>query len=113
MWRIARCPIFVQKSPCITFGQFYNDFSTRLAGDGKVRMYNFHLALKNIAQRAEIKLGRQPVFAGAGVGTIDGAQVKVRAAKWLRLKAFSGGLLPADQRFQIIDELKKNYMAGG
>jgi len=96
-----------------TFGQFDNDFSTRLAGDGKVRMYNFHLAVKNIAQRAEIKLGRQPVFAGAGIGTIDGAQVKVRAAKWLRVKAFGGGLLPADQRFQIIDELKKNYMGGG
>lgn len=96
-----------------TFGQFDNDFSTRLAGDGKVRMYNFHLALKNIAQRVELKLGRQPVFAGAGIGTIDGAQVKVRAARWLHLKAFGGGLLPADQRFQIIDELKKNYMAGG
>jgi len=96
-----------------TFGQLDNDFSTRLAGDGKVRMYNFHLAIKNIAQRAEIKLGRQPVFAGAGVGTVDGAQIKLRAAKWLRLKAFGGGLLPADQRFQVIDDFKKNYMAGG
>jgi hypothetical protein len=96
-----------------TFGQLDNDFSTRLAGDGKVRMYNFHLAWKNIAKRAEIKLGRQPVFAGAGVGTIDGAQIKVRAATWLRLKAFGGGLLPANQRFQIIDDLDKNYMAGG
>ena len=96
-----------------TFGQLDNDFSTRLAGDGKVRMYNFHLALKNIAQRAEIKLGRQPVFAGAGVGTVDGAQIKLRAAKWLRLKAFGGGLLPVDQRFQVIDDFKKNYMAGG
>ncbi len=96
-----------------TFGQLDNDFSTRLAGDGKVRMYNFHLALKNIAQRAEIKLGRQPVFAGAGVGTVDGAQIKLRATKWLRLKAFGGGLLPVDQRFQVIDDFKKNYMAGG
>lgn len=96
-----------------TFGQLDNDFSTRLAGDGKVRMYNFHLAINNIAKRAEIKIGRQPVFAGAGVGTVDGAQVKVNAAKWLRLKAFGGGLLPANQRFQVIDELDKNYMAGG
>jgi hypothetical protein len=96
-----------------TFGQFDNDFSTRLAGDGKVRMYNFHLEWKNIARRADVKLGRQPVFAGAGVGTIDGAQLKLRAAKWLRLKGFGGSLLPADQRFQVIANRDNNYMVGG
>ncbi len=96
-----------------TFGQLDNDFSTRLAGDGKVRMYNFHLELKNIFKRADIKLGRQPVFAGVAVGTVDGAQIKVRAAKWLRLKGFGGGSLPADQRFKLVDDFGKNYMAGG
>jgi hypothetical protein len=96
-----------------TFGQLDNDFSTRLAGDGKVRMYNFHLEVKNIFKRAELKLGRQPVFAGVAVGTVDGAQLKVRAAKWLRLKGFGGGSLPADQRFKLVDDFSKNYMAGG
>jgi hypothetical protein len=96
-----------------TFGQFDNDFSTRLAGDGKVRMYNFHLELKNIFKRADFKFGRQPVFAGVATGTVDGAQVKVRAAKWLRLKGFGGGLLPLDQRFKLVDDFNKNYMAGG
>jgi hypothetical protein len=96
-----------------TYGQFDNDFSTQLAGDAKVRMYNLYLEWKNRTRRAEIKLGRQPVFAGAGVGTIDGAQLKWRAAPWLRLKAFGGGLLPADQELKIVDDLDKNYMAGG
>jgi hypothetical protein len=96
-----------------TFGQLDNDFSTRLAGDGKVRMYNFHLELKNIFKRADLKLGRQPVFAGVATGTVDGAQIKVRAAKWLRLKGFGGGSLPADQRFKLVDDFSKNYMAGG
>lgn len=96
-----------------TFGQLDNDFSTRLAGDGKVRMYNFHLELKNIFKRADLKVGRQPVFAGVAVGTVDGAQIKVRAAKWLRLKGFGGGSLPADQRFKLVDDFSKNYLAGG
>jgi hypothetical protein len=96
-----------------TFGQLDNDFSTRLAGDGKVRMYNFHLELKNIFKRADLKLGRQPIFAGVATSTVDGAQIKVRAAKWLRLKGFGGGSLPADQRFKLVDDFSKNYMAGG
>jgi hypothetical protein len=47
------------------------------------------------------------------VGTVDGAQVKVRVNNWLRLKGFGGGLLPNDQRFKLIDDFDKNYMAGG
>jgi hypothetical protein len=96
-----------------TYGQLDNDFNTRLAGDGKVRMYNLYLEWKNIAQRAEIKVGRQPIFGGVAVGTVDGAQIKVKAARWLRLKGFGGGLLPTDQRLQLIDDFDKNYMLGG
>ncbi|MDZ7292129.1 MAG: hypothetical protein ONB44_19825 [candidate division KSB1 bacterium] len=96
-----------------TFGQLDNDFNTRLAGDAKVRMYNFHLAWKNIARRAEIRLGRQPIFAGVAAGTIDGAQVKVRVTNWLRLKSFGGSLMPTNQRLKIIEDSGKNYMAGG
>jgi hypothetical protein len=96
-----------------TFGQLDNDFSTRLAGDGKVRMYSLHFELKNIFKRADLKFGRQPIFAGVATGTVDGAQIKVRAAKWLRLKGFGGGSPPADQRFKLVDDFSKNYMAGG
>jgi hypothetical protein len=96
-----------------TYGQLDNDFNTRLAGDGKVRMYNLYLEWKNIAKRAEIKVGRQPIFSGVAVGTVDGAQIKVKATRWLRLKGFGGGLLPLDQRLKLIDDSDKNYMAGG
>lgn len=95
-----------------SYGQLDRDFSTPLAGDGKARLYNFYLEWKNIAQHADVQLGRQPVFAGAGVGTIDGAQIKIRGKEW-RMKLYGGGLLPRDQRVQVIDELDKNYMAGG
>lgn len=96
-----------------SFGQLDRDFSTPLAGDGKARLYNFYLEWKNLAQHADVQLGRQPIFAGAGVGTIDGAQLKIRASRQLRLKIFAGGLLPRDQRAKVIDDIDKNYMAGG
>lgn len=96
-----------------TFGQMDNDFSTRLAGDGKVRMYNLYLQWRDNKKHVEINLGRQPVFSGVAVGTIDGAQVKIKPARWLRIKGFGGGLLPSDQRLKIVDEVSDNYMAGG
>ena len=96
-----------------TYAQIDHDFVTRLAGDGKVRMYNFYLQWRDSARRAQVKLGRQPVFGGVAVGTIDGVQINARLASWLRLKAFGGGLLPADQRFKLIEDLDENYLAGG
>ncbi len=96
-----------------TYGQLDRDFSTPLSGDGKARVFNFYVEWKNLFQHADVQLGRQPVFAGAGVGTIDGAQIKIRPSKQWRMKLYGGGLLPREQRAKIIDELDKNYMAGG
>lgn len=96
-----------------SFGQLENDISTQLAGDGKVRMYNLYLQWRDNQRRAEINFGRQSVFGGIAVGTIDGAQLKYKVASWLRLKAFGGGLLPADQRLKLVDDLGDNFMAGG
>ncbi|MDZ7342963.1 MAG: hypothetical protein ONA90_00445 [candidate division KSB1 bacterium] len=95
------------------YGQLDNDFSTQLAGDGKARMYNLFLEWKNIARRAEIRLGRQSIFGGVAVGTIDGAQMKLRLGRWLRLKAFGGGLMPAHQQVKLTDDYDQNYMVGG
>jgi hypothetical protein len=95
------------------YGQLDRDFSTPLAGDGKARVFNFYFEWKNLFQHADVQLGRQPVFAGAGVGTIDGAQIKIRPSKQWRIKAYAGGLLPRDQNGKTIDDLDKNYMAGG
>ncbi len=95
------------------YSQLDRDFSNRLAGDGKARVFNFYFEWKNLFQRADLQVGRQPVFAGAGVGTIDGAQIRIRPSKQWRLKAYAGGLLPRDQDGKIIDDIDKNYMAGG
>ncbi|KAA3612305.1 MAG: hypothetical protein DWQ05_20115 [Calditrichaeota bacterium] len=96
-----------------TFGQVNSDFNTTIDGDGVLRMYNLYLQWSNIAKRVDLKLGRQPVFGGINSGTFDGFQVKVKATKWLKFKAFGGGLLPATQEMKIIDDLDKNFLVGG
>ncbi len=48
---------------------------------GFLRVYNLYLRWSNIAKMVDLSLGRQAVYAGAGIGTIDGALVKVRPVK--------------------------------
>jgi hypothetical protein len=96
-----------------TYGQIDGDFSSPLVGDAKFRLYNLYLEWKNIGGRGAVKVGRQPIFAGVAVGTVDGAEIRVKAARWLRIKAFAGGLLPPHQDVDLIDNLDQNYMAGG
>ena len=96
-----------------TYGQVDYDFSSPLEGDPKLRLFNLYLQWRQIFKVAELKLGRMPVFAGVGVGTIDGAQLKIRLGKWGNVKAFGGGLLPPHQKLEVIDNLDDNYMAGG
>ncbi len=95
------------------YGQFDHDVANPLSQDPKLRLYNFYLQWRNIGRRAELKIGRQPVFGGVAVGTIDGAQLKVRLNRSFRLKAFAGALMPANQKVEIIDEADENYLVGG
>ncbi|MGH7494715.1 MAG: hypothetical protein ACREOO_20275 [bacterium] len=55
-----------------SYDQFDTDFSTQLADDGKARLYNLFLEWKNIAQRVDVQLGRQPAYGGVAVGTNQG-----------------------------------------
>ncbi|RMD95314.1 MAG: hypothetical protein D6814_13390, partial [Calditrichaeota bacterium] len=95
-----------------SFGQVDHDFSTALRGDAKVRLFNFYVQWQDGSRRAQIKIGRQPIFGGVAVGTIDGAQLKLRLTRWARLKAFAGGLMPANQKIELIDDLDNNFLAG-
>lgn len=96
-----------------TFGQINSDFNTTLDGDGALRMYNLYLQWRNIANRIDVKLGRQPIFGGISSGTFDGGLIQVKATKWLKFKAFGGGLLPDTQEMKLIDDLDKNFLMGG
>lgn len=96
-----------------SFGQFDGDFKTQSLQGTSLRLYNLFLQVRNIAGRADIKVGRQQLFGGIGAGTIDGAHLRLRIAPWLAIRGFAGGLLPANQHLELIDEVDKNYLAGG
>jgi hypothetical protein len=107
--------LFSLKQSALTlhaYGQVDGDVSNSLAGDGKFRMFQLYLDWQP-AGTAQIKIGRQAVFAGAGVGTVDGVGARVRPLPWLGVKAFAGGLVPANQRFAIADDLSSHHAWGG
>ena len=58
-----------------TYLQGWNDFAGPLKNEGKLRLYNLYFKWRNIADLGELTLGRQAVFAGVGVGTIDGINI--------------------------------------
>jgi hypothetical protein len=45
---------------------------------GEIRARNLFLQWKNVAKGLDMNLGRIPVFAGVGVGTVDGALLRTR-----------------------------------
>jgi hypothetical protein len=60
-----------------TYGQYSTDFNRSMDGDPRGRIYDLHLRWRNIFNVLDMSVGRFPVFAGAGRGTIDGGSLRV------------------------------------
>ncbi len=97
-----------------TYIQGFNDFTGPVKNDPLVRLYNLYLKWTNIADVADVTLGRQAVFAGVGNGTLDGGTAAIKLFD-SRLKVFGYyGLLPAPrQKAELIADKKNNFMTGG
>jgi hypothetical protein len=97
-----------------TYLQGFNDFLGPVKNDPILRVYNAYFKMSNIAQLADVSLGRQAVFAGVGTGTIDGG---LAALKFLdsRLKVVGYyGALPSERyKMALISNAGDNYMTGG
>jgi hypothetical protein len=96
-----------------TYLQGFNDFSGPLKNEGLVRLYNLYFKWTNIADIAEISVGRQPIYAGVGTGTIDGgtAGLKLFDSR-LKLMGYYGSLAAPHQKAELISHAKDNYMTG-
>ena len=82
--------------------------------DASVRFSNAFLRWKNIGNIFDVNIGRVPVFAGAGIGTVDGAMVKARG--WndqMRFTCYGGANVPSDLRSNGFADLDKNFLIGG
>ena len=96
-----------------TYLQGWNDFAGPLKNEGKIRLYNLYFKWRNIADLGELTLGRQAVFAGVGVGTIDGINASARLLdNKVKLVGYAGPLAPADLGAQPTDNLWDNAMYG-
>jgi hypothetical protein len=97
-----------------TYLQGWNDFAGSFKNDPKLRLYNLFVKVRNIGTVADATLGRQPVFAGAGNGTIDGFSARGRFLdNRVTVLGYVGALPPAGMKAAIIDAPADNAMFGG
>ena len=96
-----------------TYLQGFNDFAGPVKNDGVLRVYNFYFKASNIAQLADVSLGRQAVFAGVGTGTIDGglASLKFLDSR-LKLVGYYGSLPSERYKFSLVSNASDNFMTG-
>jgi hypothetical protein len=88
--------------------------SPSLTDDGDLRVYNAYLRAKNIGNIVDINLGRIPVFAGVGIGIVDG--VLLKAKFWdekIILTGYGGENVPLNLRSKGFKEVGRNFLAGG
>ncbi|HEY4612453.1 MAG TPA: hypothetical protein VII11_05680, partial [Bacteroidota bacterium] len=97
-----------------TYVQGFNDLAGPVKYDPKFRLYNFYVKASNLFDMVNISVGRQTVFAGVGVGSMDGGLV---SAKFLdskvRVLGYYGVLPPPQQKVELIGDTKNNFMTGG
>lgn len=92
--------------------------STNLAGEtfgdvGRVRLYNLYLSWMNIGKAVDLHLGRQSVYAGAGVGAIDGVVARARLLRdAVTITGFGGATVGPDFT-GVRKNLHDNYHVGG
>lgn len=70
--------------------------------------------LKNVAELFDLSLGRQPFYAGVGMGTIDGASLTLRFSdNRYRFISYGGYNTPDEFGLKGWRALKKNFTLGG
>lgn len=97
-----------------TYLQGFNDFAGPVKNDPTLRLYNLYFKWSNIADVADVILGRQAVFAGVGTGTIDGglASLKFLDSK-LKFVGYYGSLPSYRYKVALIENAADNSMMGG
>jgi hypothetical protein len=91
-----------------------SDLNQSFGDEAAVRVSNAFLRWSRIGGAADLSLGRVPVFAGVGIGAVDGGLVKVRLAdNRLSLVGFGGANVMPDLRSKGFTDLDKNFFLGG
>jgi hypothetical protein len=95
-----------------TFLQGSTNFAGEFGDAGRVRFYNLYLSWMNIGKVAEVHLGRQSVYAGVGVGSLDGLVARARLFKGkVTVTGFGGAAVGPE--FTKPSSFKHNMFYGG
>ncbi|NOY60249.1 MAG: hypothetical protein GXO75_15165 [Calditrichaeota bacterium] len=92
--------------------QFSHDFASRAVNDPRLWIYNCYFDLRNIGKVADVRVGRQRIYAGVGYGTVDGVQLKYRVKDYFRIKFYLGTLAPLRKSYQI-EDIKTDNISWG
>ena len=81
--------------------------------DGTIRMSKLLVRWKNIGQLFDVSVGRVPVFAGVGLGAVDGALVRTNLMdRKISLQAYGGGNDRSDLATSGLSNIDKNFLIG-
>jgi hypothetical protein len=96
-----------------TFLQGTTNLAGTFGGAGRVRFYNLYLSWTNIGKVVDLHLGRQGVYAGAGVGTIDGLLARARLFDKKVTVTGYGGSTVGPEFTGVRSNMHDNYFYGG
>jgi len=75
------------------YGRISDDLLDAPSSDPAYRLYHAHLKWMDARDRFRFTLGRQSIFAGVGVGRMDGLRVRVAPTQYLRFDFYGGALV--------------------
>lgn len=75
------------------YGRVSHDFRDAAASDPAFRLHHAYFRWEDSADRFRLTLGRQTVFAGVGIGRIDGVRARLGAGSRVRVDLYGGSLV--------------------
>lgn len=96
-----------------TYSQYSVDFNTMMEGDPIGRIYDLHLRWRNIFDILDLRVGRQPIYAGVGRGTIDGGSLRLNLQDGKYTAYFYAGSLVRPFQSGRIQPWDDRRMIGG
>ncbi len=96
-----------------TYSQYSVDFNTTMDGDPIGRIYDLHLRWRNIFDMLDLSVGRQPIYAGVGRGTIDGGSLRLNLQDGKYTAYFYAGSLVSPFQSGRIQPWDDRRMVGG
>lgn len=88
------------------------NISQSFGNDAAIRVSNLFLEWKDSAGSADVRIGRFPVFAGVGNGSVDGASVKFNHSG-ITILGYGGENVRPDLRSTGFADLNENFFLGG